>query len=472
MCLLTSSSIAFSQSTYNLTGLLRSHPQANLIHPAYAPEAEWVVGVPLFSSFSVGLRNEFSHSDLFTSISSKSTLLDVGRLYKNTLGARNFFSSQLTGNLLYVGYQSEDSKSYISFHVHERLDFFSGYSKSLVGFFWNGNASLLGGRERFSSLRLDAAYFREYGITTSVRTNGPLLVGIGVKLFQGISHFGLSDNAAFEISVADDTYQHLINTNNTHLRSSGFFSAMLDVDDGYLVADGASILSRHLFGFGSVGLGFDVGACYPISDMDLNLSLSLKDVGYIDWREDVEYYTLQDDVISYAGIGELEGGGLSDRVKDSFEEAFTFEKITGADAKDPIYRTVLPASLLFTADWVPSSVAGLAFTSLQIQRRGDYYFFSPLLGYTHTFFSQLHLSGVLLSPALDAPAMGLTMAYNPGPFYIYLSTTGLPNITAMQSYTFSFGMSFIFRPPVEDDTPYVKPPALRKRYRFLPRFDA
>ena len=461
---------AFSQAVLPLTGLLRYHPQSNLIHPAYAPaEPSLVVGIPLLSSLSVDLRNDFSHADLFTSVNSRSNLLNVSRLYKDILRAKNFFSAQVNENLLCVGYKNAGGNIYTSLYVNERADVFLGYPKSIVQLLWEGNASLLGGRDTYEDLLFDALYFREIGFTASIKSNGPISVGIGFKFLQGLANMGLSRNAGFEVAVAADTYAHTLNPKGTHLRAAGLPALLLGVDDGSLGVEQGGNLSGALMGGDNFGFGFDVGLHYPIEAIDLNLALSLNDVGYVDWRSGVEYYQFKYSTINFSGVGTLEGDDTLERLNDTVDDIFSLEETQGEDAESDAYRSVLPASLLFTADKAFLEGTGLVVGSFWVNRRAGRYFCTPLLGYTHTFFRDLHLSASFLVPVLDTFAVGFTTAYNPGPFHVYLSVSGVPNVTKLQAPTFSFGMNLTLgRDEGEvEDAIYIEPPESRKRERFL-----
>ena len=469
-CFWTTSFLVSAQSAHNLSGLLRSYPQANIVHPAYVPSrARLVVGIPALSTFSAGVRNRFSYADAFNAQNNKS-VLDVGRLYRETLARNNFFSAQLSNNLLYAGYREPTLRTYFSFYANERVDAFLGYSKDFVDLLWNGNSSLVGTNGRtFSGIPLDLLHFREYALSTAVETNGPLVLGLGLKFLQGLSHLGLRPGASFNVSVEESTYHHALDLTELQLRTSGIFAALMGVEDGDVVSNSGGInLSQGLMGGRNMGLGVDLGAFYSIWPIDLNLSLSLKDLGFIHWRDRIKYYEFGTSLINYEGMGALEGDDLGEKFEESLD-FLSFEEERGEDSENPSYRTLLPTSLLFTADWAPANTTGLLFTSLQTERRGAYYFFSPVLGYTYTFFSELHLSGISSLPALNAPVLGLAVAYSPGPFYLHLSATGLPDATLLRAFTFSFGMALAFSDPEEEDTDYIEPPESRKRYRFFPR---
>src|SRR5688572_10846458 len=135
MLMLLTSSGAQQLSSYNMQFL----PQRNYMNPSFVPHGKFHIGIPVVSGIGYSYSNNgFRYSDLFRRDDNDRLLLDAGKAI-DKLNSRNFLSLHAQMEILSFGMKS--GKNYFILNVSEKADINFGFSKSLMEFLYEGNAS-------------------------------------------------------------------------------------------------------------------------------------------------------------------------------------------------------------------------------------------------------------------------------------------------------------------------------------------
>lgn len=309
------SSYGFSQqdlSLYQLSGI----PQNNLVNPSQMPDDKVVVGFPAFSSIKTSYNNNaFSVNDGLN--------LEDGTLYidpetlVNSLSDKTYINTQLQNQWLLVGYRFKNH--YFKLGISEKASFDFAFPKTLFDFVLKGNAAYLGETVSIADLKLNISNYREVSLGYSTKLNDQWQVGGHVNLLFGLANINTqssslriyTDPVNYDISVAG---QLEVNTSGLNNISGNTFD--------------------YLKTGSNFGLGLDLGATFTPNEK-WEITMSLLDLGYINWKNDLKTYTNNSTSFTISGLdikdfineGNLDGDSLITEITDSLENEFGFEEV-------------------------------------------------------------------------------------------------------------------------------------------------
>jgi hypothetical protein len=234
--------------------------------------------------------------------------------------------------LLAAAWRSQDLT--FAFDVRERVAATGVIPKRFVEFLFNGNPP--GERFDFSNLDVQTSWTRDYAITLAYmlphrRGSASVSLGISAKYIQGFGHFSIdhcgswfyTDSDSFVVSGRADMLAHSSGTN--------------------WIEDGNSLFS--LFPH-TVGQGFGLDAGVHIAfDQSFSIGLSLLDIGYIRWDDDVRQYLAAEDF----AISDISTADQLDDLK---------RRLDGFDSPSGSYTSYLPMCAVLSGAYVLDNTFG------------------------------------------------------------------------------------------------------------------
>ena len=401
--------------------------QNNLINPSLIPEGKFFLGLPVLSGVHVNINNKFSYSEGFT-VESNRTLIDVPNIIRN-LQNQNTVTAKAGINLLHVGYKLK-SGVLLSFVANERVEADFLYPKEIVEYvFTDGNNEFLNQDVKISKVGLIAQHFREFGLGIAAPINEQLTVGLRGKFLVGFANASLPGNTTAILNSNGEAFQIDAEWENATLRTSGF--------DIYDESEGD--LGSHLVMNGNTGFAIDIGGTYRLNRY-YTLTGSIVDLGFINWKENINNYTLNDTSFNYSGV-DLEG---LDNIQQTLEDSL-FSKFETTDTFDP-YKSWLPVTAY--GSWIyhysPKTDIYVTVGSRWIQRQ-----FKMMYGGGVTQKFGKAFTGSLSVTKLPQQFFnaGAAFAVRGGPVQMYMAVDHLINFSIPDSKAidFRFGISFAFR---------------------------
>ncbi len=313
-----------AHAQYELTlPLLTDLAQAAALNPAAVPEHRWQVGVPGLSVHAHFAHTGFTLNQALERGPRADTLLADRAL--DRLGRRNRLDAGAAVELLSV--RGRIGSVFMGVHITERIFGRLTYDDDLLRVLWRGNGDRLGQEITFDRAGLFGQHLREYALSVTYPGEG-FSLGLRPKLFYGKASLHTTGQRATWLTPEDLAFSDL-------RTDYAFYTSLPDqVDRDYL-------MNRENW-----GLGVDIGATYALSRR-VNVSASLRDLGYVRWRTNAEQYVLADTTRA-EGLFFNFFGDTSDRVDDYLDSlAQIFEPARRAES----YRSGLPTRSYLMAEY-------------------------------------------------------------------------------------------------------------------------
>ncbi|MEE4198048.1 MAG: DUF5723 family protein [Bacteroidales bacterium] len=359
-----------SQTLYYMNRI----PQSNQMNPAIQPKCNFFFGLPALSSLQVGIgNNQYVMSDVIMQHPTQDSLVTFLHPdaefnksdFLSKLGNNNSFFQDFQTDLLSFGFRL--NSWYFSFNLSEKQSLAINYPTDLMDFALNGNKNFIYQTTDFSNLRVNANFYREYGIGVAKEINSNLFVGVRGKILFGHANIETQNNNQLGLySSRDSIYIHadaivntsspLIATTNAEGNFDGFEAP------AYLEnAESDSLIDLALL-HQNMGLGIDLGIYYKPLD-DLALSLSIIDLGYIKWDKDVTNLELKGSY-SFKGVDVSDEIGADESEEDPFEQALdSLENSFTVSNQSSGYTTGLGTKIYLGASYFVSPKFDVSFLS-------------------------------------------------------------------------------------------------------------
>ncbi len=182
----------------------------------------------------------------------------------------------------------------LSFHHGIRLNSSFNYPRGLAEFIFLGNGGFVGQTlELGPDIQLTA--YNEFAFGAA-RKFGKLGLGLRLKYLTGIGNAS-TQRRKVDLTTDEDIYQLTLDT-DLLLNTSSYFKinelTSFDFDLGVNNFSGADIFTKNS------GFALDLGLTYQLSDK-LLLAASVKDLGKINWKENVTNYQ-SEKMFTYDGV--------------------------------------------------------------------------------------------------------------------------------------------------------------------------
>ena len=311
---------AYGQGEFSLYNLNRTVPQAHQLNPAFFSDAKVSVGLPGFSSTRIGVDlDQISFRNLFSETGEGSLSLDLDKI-SGELNKNNNFSINSDVQLFIFGLNFKNN--FISLAINERVNSWMVYSKDIadLAIYGNGDPRIFGRDISLDRLYAKQNVYHEVALGFARNINDKLSLGARIKLLYGVLNAETDNLSGF---IRTDTDSIHISNSSFSLRHSGY--GLFDSEEDFM----SMALNTLPFKNENTGFGVDLGAQYQITDR-MNVSASLIDLGYINWKKDTQNIGFDDVSYSFKGFDLLDlidnSGATEDVLQqqlDSLESMYT-----------------------------------------------------------------------------------------------------------------------------------------------------
>lgn len=326
--------------------------QANKTNPAIVPEANLVIGLP-------GIRNNLfftgpAYDDIVFKNEADRSVIDIDRAIA-FLQPENLIRDDL--ELETISFAFKIHGLTFSFSHAIKYSVFLQYPKTLPQLIWQGNAQFIGETVSLNN-DLELTGYNEYAFGAAYKIGGKLTLGAKAKFLNGIGNVS-TDRAHRRASLFTDPdiFQLTLDA-DYRLNSSGAldYESFRDfhLDFNYDPASTQNLFTQNK------GFAVDLGLRLEIGKFDI--SVSMLDLGSIDWKADVRNY-IADGTFKYDGLDfsqALTGQSVNfDEALDTLEQIFQVTEINTG------YSTGLPAKVYVSATYQLNKnweIGGLFFT--------------------------------------------------------------------------------------------------------------
>jgi len=285
-------STAYGQGEFTLYNLNQTVPQAHQLNPAFRPKAKVIIGLPVISSTHMSVdMDQLSFNQVFTESIEQSLSLNAENI-SGLLRDKNNFSIQSDLQLFFLGLNL--GNNFFSLAINDRVNSWMVYTKDIanLALFGNGDDRTFGKNLSLDHLLLRQNLYHEIALGYAKTIQDKLSIGARIKFLSGVLN-AQTDQVNGYIRTDMDSI-HITNSSFA-FRNSGYnyFTEDLDILSMY----------RNTLPFtnGNSGFGLDLGVQYQITDR-INLSASVSDVGYINWKENTQSYSFDNVTYSFKGF--------------------------------------------------------------------------------------------------------------------------------------------------------------------------
>ncbi|MCQ2065237.1 MAG: DUF5723 family protein [Bacteroidaceae bacterium] len=347
--LVTSLSLAqTTASSYFLEGF----NQRNQLNPAFAPERDIVVSVPLLGNLqlgangSAGLGNFIYQSqadpDRLTTFMSSEVDRDG---FVNGLPDVFRIGAGLNMDILSVGVGGENG--FTSAGLRLRNDNNVGIPREMFGFM---KAGLSNGTYLIEDINVNSTTYLELSVNHSRRIIAPLRVGATVKLLAGIDYTDVNIDR-IDADFSEDAWK--VRTNASFTQSLPGGKIEYDGEDNSIEGIDYSFSAPESF-----GLALDLGAEYDMAQFveGLKVSASITDIGFIRWKDLDRFVTRNDEYVTFSGFQDYDvmGDGDdsdTDLLEDDFSDMLKLYE-DGKSAMAVATAATLRAGAEYVLPWV------------------------------------------------------------------------------------------------------------------------
>ncbi|TLP82182.1 DUF5723 family protein [Maribacter sp. ACAM166] len=263
-------------------------PQSLSLNPGMETDFKWYVGVPLLSGISgYAGSNGISVHDIFVDdgvdINVKVRERALGGLTPN-----DEFSATIQLEYFNAGFRASNPAIFYSFGGYFEIDNSTYWPQDYAALIFDGNADQLNRKFDLGDLKSRGSMVNvmHFGINKKMDRN--LTVGIRGKLYSGIVDYNTTSNKGYLVNSLGENNRIATTLDaDLMLRTSGIQALDEASDSG---SSTNAFVKRAFFG-GDLGLGFDVGFTYHLSERT-SITGSILDVGFIYHGNDAKSYSL------------------------------------------------------------------------------------------------------------------------------------------------------------------------------------
>ena len=324
---------AFSQSESTLYSM-NSLTQVVTENPAILPRYKFSLGIPGSSTLISYTNNGFAYNDLIKR-ENDSVKADFGK-WLSKLANKNYTSISANTDLLRLGIRTKKD-IYLMANVTAKGYGRFMFPKEMASLFVEGTGNFIGKSIQISP-KVEGMGWLEAALGVSIPVNEKLRIGGRIKYLKGMASI-TTEKSDVRIEI-DDNYAITANA-DLSLKTSGIQK----------LSDGDFTFSDFS---GNSGLGLDMGATWQMLPK-LQLSASIVDLGFINWKNDLTHYQLNPEKAQYTfeglDLSQLLNGNEDylDAEIDSLEKNFEVQELSGTS-----YKTTLPTRGFAAANYTLS----------------------------------------------------------------------------------------------------------------------
>jgi hypothetical protein len=433
--LLPMTGVAQRGYTMNFLNLI---PQQNKFNPAYDVRYSTYIGIPIVSNIQFQINNDmFSIDRMFLPLD------DDGNRNLDPLGIIAVASENsnlgvdVSMDIFSFGFKFREKNQ---IHVGLGVDAYANilFTKNTLGFILNGPGVFIGQDESdaLSGNYFDVNAYVALSLGYSREVNENFRVGGRVKFLSGLANI-YTERSNVRISIDDGDpditpYTYTVKP-DVILKTSVPKNDMLPA------------LTKNL------GFGFDFGAVYKVSD-ELTLSASVYDIGFINWKTDVERIISerQEKPFVFSGVEqiddifnneELDVTSILTSLKDSL---FDFFQLNEIDSTFTSYRSSLRTSynLSLFYNFTDHDQIGLMWNS----RLGKRKYNALTIAYTRAIGRnfQFCINNAIINDNFFNFGGGFAVNAGPIQFYLIADKISSIHVIKMRAINVQFGLNLVF----------------------------
>lgn len=308
--------------------------QSNYTNPAFIPENNINIGLPIISSFSteIGL-SALKAKDLIGKGVTKDSI-DLNYALNHVLQKQNYISADLSTDLLAVKFKVKGL--YFGVNVTEHFSTRFSFPKDLIDLAYRGNGPFVDQNVPADvGVQFNATHYREYGLSGALKIK-KFTVGARLKYLQGLANFNTSKS---ELSLYTSPEDYSMTFKSNYLINS----SLPDTNNLDPVA--------YITNMQNKGMGIDLGGVFDLNDR-FSFSASIVDLGFIKWNSNTTSYS-SDTSFTFKGvtISNIMGNGEGvsfDKIIDTLKGTFTPVKGNGPYTTYLTTRTYLSGTFKLT----------------------------------------------------------------------------------------------------------------------------
>ncbi|MFI5221363.1 MAG: DUF5723 family protein [Bacteroidia bacterium] len=334
---------------------MRELNQSVSLNPAFMPDYNLSIGVPLLSGIMVGSEVHGLNINTILSSLTPDKNIDLGvlssKLDGKFFGVKPFFQTELFH--LRLGYGHYQFSVFSGLKVNSNV-LLSNTFIELVG---NGNANYMGQNMVFGGNNIQVSSYIETGIGVS-REFERWTIGTRLKWLSGIANLS-TDNLNMNWYTSAASFDKTTFSFGGTIRSSGLPSISDSLNgshnaDNLVDSNSGNNLSNDLKSvgfFSNQGFAIDFGATFRVTPL-LNVHASVLDLGGITWNNHTYNYNLDQINLEHSGftINQFKDTTQNKLMQDSLNNLLT-RQIKRANTTFGSYYTPLVTRVLIGADY-------------------------------------------------------------------------------------------------------------------------
>lgn len=424
-CLVSTSLLAQTGSAFYHLG--NATFQNGSYNPAFVPDGKVFFGLPGLSGIHLHYNNRLSYNELVNKTESGGSKVDLRKGLDN-LGINNMLSVQANISLFHFGLVANNGMSF-SIFANERIESDVLYDNKVMNFLIKGNTTVIDQKIQVGKTRVSATHFREIGIgATYPSSNVDIILGARLKYLQGFSNFSTPENQSAHLTTNGETFILDGDVSDLMLRSAG-----TNIMQGKTGDIGSYLISN-----GNRGFALDLGFDWQMNKYN-RISVSLTDLGYISWKEDIENRFIADTSFTYSGLELNRIKNLAGTLKDSLVNRFDVEKNQKA------YSTLIGPKAFMSWAYKINDYGGNIISSVGARYVQQKMKFLLGVGYQQKFGDFFTGSVNVTRLPQQFFNLGAALAVKGGPAQFYLAVDQIYNfdVTKFQSFDVRVGINFI-----------------------------
>ncbi|MEN8156012.1 MAG: DUF5723 family protein [Bacteroidota bacterium] len=282
----------------NTVYFMHGVPQSNRVNPAHQPKGNFYLGIPGLSPLRVGLSSSsLAYKDVIYPHPYEDSLITFlhpqgsKEDFLKQLKPLNFVASDVGTSLFSMGFRT--GAGFFTLDVSTRIDGNIYYPGDLARLVIEGAGD--GEIHHLDGIGPDMTAFDEIAVGWSDEIIDNLTLGVRGKVLFGVGNLS---NVRSDLTVT--TSQEAWNIKSDMLFNASLPFADVTYNEEGMLEDIAireelenpnfAHLQRYMMNTNNLGFGIDLGVNYRPIDQ-LQLSVSLLDVGYIQWKDEVHQVT-------------------------------------------------------------------------------------------------------------------------------------------------------------------------------------
>lgn len=407
--------------------------QSSYINPTLLPEHTFSLGLPGSSVFGQFITNGFIPDNVMN-FRNDTMHIDLNSLVDDLRDNNMIFLGE---NVDIFHLRSRILNGYYWFAIRQNFTFTFNYPRDLINLAVNGNEQFIGTTLDLSSLRLNATLYNEY--TFGMMKELPRWIfGGRLSILQGLSNIQF-DPTRLTIDIESAMFGHYASA-DAQLRTAGI-PKNGSGDPSFDHVGTGSWLSSYFSNFKNKGFALSGGVTYKY-DEKTRLSFSFYDLGFINWKDSVQTYTLKGET-TFNGLdimSEFLNG--NDVNIDSL-----LEKTTDEFKRDTVYtnyRTWLYPKFNFSANYQAARRTMVGFSISAMVNRKLYP--ALTLGVSQGVGRFFNIVGTASFNHRTFSNLGLGLMVKPGPFQLFViadNTTPLRNPLKTTNMNIRVGLNIV-----------------------------